>query len=134
REPLGQEAVAPLAKLGSAQEGDRLAQDRAGQVNARVLRVVGAAAAREQIFFVERKRFTDGDRAAFIVGSAGLPPGERASRVHSLPIVQDAGWGGRFEIVRERKLFDPLGTAVGDADAPRPCSFVAPVAQVNAWA
>jgi len=36
REPLVQEAVAPLAKLGSAQEGNRLAQDRADQVNARV--------------------------------------------------------------------------------------------------
>jgi hypothetical protein len=46
REPLGQEAVAPFPKLGSAQQRDRLVQDHTGQMDARMLGVVGTAAAR----------------------------------------------------------------------------------------
>src|SRR5262249_33949584 len=99
-----------------------------------VLRVVGAAAAREQIFFVERERFADRHRAAFIVGSAGLPPGESARLIDGLPIGQDMRRACGFEIVGERNTLDPLDTAVGDADAPSPRAFIAPVAERYAGA
>src|SRR5262249_6270773 len=100
----------------------------------RVFRVVGGAAARDQIFLVERERFADGERAAFVDGLAGLPPGERPRRVDRAPIVQDGGRTSRFEIVGERDALHPLSTAVGNAYGPRAAACVAPVAEMDARA
>jgi len=55
-------------------------------MHARMLGVVRTAAAREQIPFVERERFADGERAAFVDGLAGLTARERASSFEGLPI------------------------------------------------
>src|SRR6516162_4604042 len=103
-------------------------------MEARVPRVVGTAAARDQILFVERERFADGERTAFVDGLAGLPPCERARLIDGLPIVQDGGRTGRFEIIGERDALNPLGTVLGDAHAPRACGGVAPVAEMDAGA
>src|SRR5262245_53938347 len=98
----------------------------------RVLRVVGTAAARDQIFLVERERFADGERAALVDGIAGLPPRQRPRLIDGLPIGQDGGRARGFEIVGERDPLDPLCPAVGDADRPCASAFVAPVAQADA--
>src|SRR5262249_17249992 len=95
--PLAQEAVAPFAKLGSAQQHDRLVQEHTGQMDARVLRVVPTAAARNQILFVERERFAHGERAAFVEGVAGLTARERPRPVDGLPVVQDGRRARDFE-------------------------------------
>src|SRR5262249_28541249 len=98
----------------------------------RGLGVVGPTAARDQSFLIERERFGDGERAAFVDGLAGLTPGKRARLIDGLPIVQDGGRAREFEIVGERDPLDPLSPAVGDADRPCACAFVAPVAQGDA--
>src|SRR5262249_60895804 len=103
-------------------------------MEARVLRVVPTAAARDQIFFVERERFADGERAAFVDGFAGLPPSERASLIDGLPIGQDMRRACGFEIVGERNTLDPFDPAVGDADPPSARAFIAPVAERYAGA
>jgi hypothetical protein len=63
-------------------------------MNARMLGVVWTAATREQIPFVERERFADGERAAFVNGLAGLPPCQRADQLLYRARVW-ATWGER---------------------------------------
>src|SRR5262249_51274682 len=103
-------------------------------MDARMLGVIGAAAARFEIGFVAVERFADADRAAFIIGSAGLPPCECPRLIDRLPIRKDVWRGRGFKIIGEGDFLDPLGTAVGYAHAPRACPGVAPVAEMDAGA
>src|SRR5262249_20233590 len=103
-------------------------------MDARMLGVIGAAAARFEIGFVAVERFADADRAAFIIGSAGLPPCECPRLIDRLTIRKDVWRGRGFKIIGEGDFLDPLGTAVGYAHAPRACPGVAPVAEMDAGA
>ena len=103
-------------------------------MDARMLGVVGTAAARFEIGFVAVERFADCERAAFVDGLAGLPPGKRARRVDRLPVVQDGGRARGFEIISDRDAFNPLSAAVGNADRPCAGPGVASVAEMDARA
>src|SRR5262249_56218526 len=88
-------------------------------MDARMLGVIGAAAARFEIGFVAVERFADADRAACIICSAGLPPCECARLVDRLPIGKDVWRGSGFKIIGEGDFLDPLGTTLGDPHRPR---------------
>src|SRR5262249_26403770 len=103
-------------------------------MDARVLGVVRTAAAREQILFVERERLAHGERAAFVDGFAGLPPGERPRLVDGLPVGQYGGRRCGLKIVGERDALHPFRATVGDAHRPRACPGVAAVAEMDAGA
>ena len=98
----------------------------------RVPGIVGIAAARLEIGFVAFERFRDGQRTAFVDGFAGLPPGERASGVKRLPIRKDVRRARTLEIISERDLLNPLGTAVGHPHRPCACPGVAAIAERDA--
>src|SRR2546425_7563436 len=101
-------------------------------MQAHVAHVVGITAARLEIGFVAVERFGDGQRTAFVDGFAGLPPGECAGSVERLPIRKDVRRARAFEIISERDLLSPLGTAVGHPHRPCACPRVAAVAQRDA--
>src|SRR5262249_8132130 len=103
-------------------------------MDARMLCVVGAAAARLEIDCIAVKRFGDGQRAAFVYGVAGLTARERPRLIDRLPIGQHRAAVGALKIVGERDALHPLGAAVGDADRPRSAALVSAVAEVDAGA
>src|SRR5947209_7181267 len=101
-------------------------------MQAYVPHVVGIAAARLEIGFVAVKHFGDSQRTAFVDDFAGLPPRERAGSVDRLPIRKDVRRARAFEIISERDLLGPLGTAVGHPHRPGACPGVAAVAERDA--
>src|SRR5207248_210934 len=74
----------------------------------------------------------DRQRTAFVDGFAGLPPRERAGSIDGLPIRKDVRRARAFEIISERDLLSPLGTAVGHPDRPCACPGVTAVAERDA--
>src|SRR2546428_3635585 len=101
-------------------------------MQAHVPHVVGITAARLEIGLVGVERFGDGQRTAFVDGCAGRPPAEGAGSVERLPIRKAVRRARAFEIISERDLLSPLGTAVGHPHGPCACPGVAAVAERDA--
>lgn len=95
--------------------------------------VVAVAPVRRKVSFVAVQRFGDSRRAASILDYARLVAGEVAPRgFDRLPIIQDSGWRGRFVIVSESNLLEPLNAAFSDVDTPCSGAGIAPEDKVDA--